>query len=59
MALNLKKMFKDTDDDDYPINLSMIDDMKSILINQALKFTAKYPIDPIIPEEDVVQKRTP
>lgn len=48
-----------TDDDDYPINLSMIDDMKSILLNQGIKFTARNPIDPIIPEQDVLEKRTP
>lgn len=48
-----------TDDDNYPINANMIDDMKKILLSQEFKVSARNPIDPIIPEEDVVQKRTP
>jgi len=46
-----------TDDDDYPINMNMIDDMKSIIINNNFRFTNKPPIDTVSIDEEIVNKQ--
>lgn len=46
-----------TDDEDYPINMNMIDDMKTIIINNNFRFNSKVPIDTIPIDEEVVNKQ--
>lgn len=46
-----------TDDDDYPINMNMIDDMKTIIINNNFRFTNKVPVDTVPVDEEIINKQ--
>lgn len=45
-----------TDDDAYPINLNMIEDMKSIILGKEFKLSFKPPVDTEIVDPNVVNK---
>ena len=46
-----------TEDDDYPINLSMIDDMKSIILGEDFKLTGRIPVDPNTANPETLDKK--
>ena len=58
-AIEAAKLTKPTwtEDDDYPINLSMIDDMKSIILGEDFKVIGKIPADPNPVNPETIDKK--
>jgi hypothetical protein len=46
-----------SDDDDYPVNSNMVDDMKSIILGQDFKVTGRIPIDPVSTNPETLDKK--
>ena len=46
-----------TDDDDYPINLNMVDDMKNMILSNNFRFNAKVPVDTVPVDEEIINKK--
>lgn len=46
-----------TEDNDYPINLSMIDDMKSIILGEDFRAAGRIPVDPQPANQETLDKK--
>jgi len=46
-----------TDDDDYPINLNMVDTMKKMIMDSNFRFNNKIPVDSVPVDEELINKQ--